>query len=213
MTSTPVVREHLARKATSREIPAIATTLAAAFLDDPVFTWWIPDVNRRCTTLRPFFELFTELFLVHDEVYVDGDLAGAVAWGPPANPSGIEDEEDFGRRIQQIVAEVDQPRVFEIVTTLEEHHPREPHYYLQWAGVLPDRQGQGIASALLSPVLEHCDRNAVPAYTEATSLRNRRLYERHGFAFVGEVGPASCPPLYRMWREPAAVSGDEGGAL
>jgi len=43
----------------------------------------------------------------------------------------------------------------------------------------------------------------VPAYLEATSPRNRALYERHGFKVTEEftLGPGS-PPLWRMWRPP-----------
>jgi hypothetical protein len=42
-----------------------------------------------------------------------------------------------------------------------------------------------------------------PAYLEATSRRNRALYERHGFVTIGELTVADCPPLYAMWRPPA----------
>jgi GNAT superfamily N-acetyltransferase len=178
----------------STETTGLADVLARAFHDDPVFTWWIPDADRRRDTLPPFFE-----------VYVDADTTGTVVWGPPSNPMGIEDEEAFGARVEEIVAGIDLPRVFEIITVLAEQHPSAPHYYLQWAAVLPEQQGRGIGSALLEPVLQRCDREGMPAYTEATSLQNRRLYERHGFTFVNELGPAGGPPLYRMWREPATV--------
>jgi ribosomal protein S18 acetylase RimI-like enzyme len=199
---TPVT--HRVRKATSADVARIAAVQAQAFHDDPVFIWWIPDDDRRRATLPAFFELYLESFLVHDEVYVNADVTGTVVWGPPANPLGIDDEEAFGRRLEQIVAEVDMGRVYELATLFEEHHPREPHYYLQWAAVEPERQGQGIGSALLTPVLRRCDRDGMSAYTEATSLHNRRLYERHGFTFLNEIAPASGPPLYRMWRKPAA---------
>lgn len=202
---TPVSHRHQVRKATAREVAGLAVVAAKAFFEDPVFTWWIPDADRRRATLPPFFELFLEAFLVHGEVHLDGDAAGVVAWGPPANPMGIEDQEEFGRRIEELVADVDLPRLYEIVTAQEEHHPSEPHYYLQWAAVVPDRQGEGIGSALLGPVLQRCDRDGIPAYTEATNLRNRRLYERHGFTFVGEIAPAGGPALYRMWRDPASA--------
>jgi GNAT superfamily N-acetyltransferase len=193
------------RKPRSAETPRIAEVLASAFQDDdPVFTWWIPDADRRRATLRPFFELFVGTFLAHDLVYVDADTTGTVVWGPPSNPLGIEDEDAFGAQLERVVAGIDLPRVFEITTTLAEQHPTDPHFYLQWAAVLPQRQGRGIGSALLAPVLERCDREGMPAYTEATSLRNRRLYERNGFTFVSELAPAGGPPLYRMWREPAA---------
>lgn len=189
----------------SVETSGLADVLARAFQEDPVFTWWISDADRRRVTLPPFFELFVETFVVHGLVYADTDTTGTVVWGPPSNPMGIEDEEAFGARVEEIVAGVDLPRVFEIITVLAEQHPSAPHFYLQWAAVLPEQQGRGIGSALLEPVLQRCDREGVPAYTEATSLQNRRLYERHGFTFINEIGPAGGPPLYRMWREPASA--------
>jgi hypothetical protein len=55
----------------------------------------------------------------------------------------------------------------------------------------------------MRPVLDRCDAEKVPAYLEATSPRNRALYERHGFEVTEEftLGPES-PPLWRMWRPP-----------
>ena len=41
------------------------------------------------------------------------------------------------------------------------------------------------------------------AYHEATTPRNRALYERHGYVHQGEfVLPDGGPPLWRMWRDP-----------
>lgn len=100
----------------------------------------------------------------------------------------------------------DAPRLFEIVALLDEYHPQDRlHFHLQWAGVEPERQGQGIGSALLEPVLQRADRDGMPAYTEGTSMRNRRLYEREGFRLLSEIAPAGGPPLFRMWREPGAT--------
>lgn len=203
MTATHPVSAQI-RKPAAAETTRLADVLASAFQDDPVFTWWIPDDDRRRATLPPFFGLFVEAFRPHDLIYADAETTGTAVWGPPSNPLGIEDEEAFGSRMEQIVAEVDLPRVFEITTMLEEHHPSAPHFYLQWAAVVPRCQGRGIGSALLRPVLDRCDREGVPAYTEATSMDNRRLYERHGFAFVSEIAPGGGPPLFRMWREPGS---------
>jgi hypothetical protein len=52
-------------------------------------------------------------------------------------------------------------------------------------------------------MLARADREGVPAYHEATSPRNRALYERHGYVNQGEfVLPDGGPTLWRMWREP-----------
>jgi GNAT superfamily N-acetyltransferase len=86
---------------------------------------------------------------------------------------------------------------------MDAHHPHEPHFYLPIIGVDPAWQGQGVGSALLQPVLERADLEGMPAYLEATTDRNRALYERHGFDVRDIVYmPGGGPPLWLMWREP-----------
>jgi predicted GNAT family N-acyltransferase len=94
------------------------------------------------------------------------------------------------------------PRGLRGLHLLESRHPREPHFYLQFAGVAPGRQGLGIGSALLRPVLDRCDAEAMPAYLEATSPRNRAFYERHGFEVTDELVYPKGPPTWPMWRRP-----------
>ena len=42
----------------------------------------------------------------------------------------------------------------------------------------------------------------MPAYHEASSPRNRALYERHGYVTQGEFTLPDGPPLWPMWRDP-----------
>jgi hypothetical protein len=56
----------------------------------------------------------------------------------------------------------------------------------------------------MAPVLERCDREGVRAYLDATSERNRRLYERHGFEAEEAFAPPGGPPLWPMWRQPTS---------
>lgn len=39
------------------DVPTVAGTLAAAFFDDPIFAWCLPDPARRTMVLPPFFRL------------------------------------------------------------------------------------------------------------------------------------------------------------
>jgi GNAT superfamily N-acetyltransferase len=68
---------------------------------------------------------------------------------------------------------------------------------------VPAAQGHGIGSALTAPVLERADRAGAPAYLEATSARNKALYERHGFRASAPISATGGPPLWPMWRDPA----------
>ena len=68
-----------------------------------------------------------------------------------------------------------------------------PCWYLPFMGVDPAYQGQGIGSALVAVVLAKADRDGEPAYLEASSPENRRLYERHGFQTIGGAHGVRLP--------------------
>ncbi len=83
---------------------------------------------------------------------------------------------------------------------LHGYHPSEPYWYLPLIGVDPAHCGQGYGGALMSGALERCDRDGVTAYLESTNPRNITLYERHGFARVGQVQIGESPPFVPMVR-------------
>jgi GNAT superfamily N-acetyltransferase len=180
----------------------LAASLAAAFYDDPVFRWFSPHDQRREAMLPDFFGVFVDAYLSHGETYIDDAGSGGALWAAPdSDPLGAEPV--YAERLEAI-AGVDAPRLFEIVELLEGHSPHEPHYHLQFLGVRPERQGAGLGAALMAPILQRCDRDGTPAYLEATSDRNRALYERHGFRARGDIPLPSGPALWRMWRDPVA---------
>jgi ribosomal protein S18 acetylase RimI-like enzyme len=179
----------------------LAHTLARAFADDPVFRWFSPDDGRRAAMLPAFFAVFVEAFLRRGEVYTGEAGAGAALWsGPGVDPVGADAA--YGARLADVAGE-DAGRLFEVVERLEAHAPVEPHHHLQFLGVAPERQGVGLGGALMAPMLERCDRDRAAAYLEATSDRNRALYERYGFRAHGSIRLPDGPALHRMWRDPA----------
>ena len=189
------------RRASSDEVMLLARPLAVAFFDDPVFSWVAPDEGRRRKMLLPLFELFAEMLVGHDESYLAGDFAAAL-WAAPDRPTVPEQEADaFGERLTEIAGS-DSERLVEVAMLIDEHHPPGTYYYLQFLGVVPERQGQGVGSAMLSHVLGRSDREGVAAFLDATSPRNRALYERHGFRTTNELRVAGGPTLWQMYREP-----------
>lgn len=77
--------------------------------------------------------------------------------------------------------------------------PHYPHWYLTDLAVDPGSQGLGIGSALLRDRLAKVDADGLPAYLEATTPASRRLYERHGFAYVDTINPEG-PSAFAMVR-------------
>ncbi|GEL19866.1 GNAT family N-acetyltransferase [Pseudonocardia asaccharolytica] len=188
------------RPADPADVATIADVLSAAFFDDPVFRWMFPDPTRRARALPPSFALFARAYQPLGASHVS-PAGGAALWAPP----GVEafpDEEELAADIGAI-AGPDAGRVFIVLELLGERHPADPAHYLNLLGVRPDRQGHGIGSSLLRAATRRCDEAGEPAYLEATSERNRALYERHGFVVVGEIALPDGPSLWPMWREAA----------
>ena len=199
-------------RAATADVPAVASVLARAFQHDPVFAWSIPDPDRRRARLPGVFTAFAELYLPHEETYLTADGAGAALWAPTGvDPFAGGPGEAFGERIAEILDEEEAQRCFTVGELFGEHHPAQPWMYLQLIGVEPDHQRRGLGSQLLSSVLARCDATGTPAYLEAGTVDNRRLYERHGFDTIDEITlPDDGPPVWLMWREPATGFGARG---
>lgn len=148
-------------------------------------------------------EMFAGRFRPHGENHLNESGTGAAVWAPPGAGFSPQDDERFEAALVAAAGD-DIARTARVIELLDAYHPTGvPHWYLMLLGVTPERQGRGVDSALLRAVLDRADREGSPAYLEATSRRNRALYERHGFVTIGELTVADCPPLYAMWRPPA----------
>jgi GNAT superfamily N-acetyltransferase len=191
------------RKAGDAESQRLGTALARAFNDDPVMSWVVPDDASRLRRLERGFGLFAgRLWLRHDECYTTDRGIGAAMWLPPGRW-----RVSIARQLAllpPVAAALGRHtlRLLRATRAIEARHPDDPHYYLAALGVEPEWQGRGFGAALMRPVLERCDRDRIPAYLEASTPRNRALYERHGFEVVEEMTVADSPPFWRMWREP-----------
>ncbi len=87
----------------------------------------------------------------------------------------------------------------------DHNHLQEPHYYIRTLGVATRFQGQGLGTALLRPTLDRCDREALPAYLEASTERTAALYERLGFVHLGELRVPDWGPRFWPMRRPPLV--------
>jgi GNAT superfamily N-acetyltransferase len=189
------------------ELEAAAEALALAFADDPCWAHLLPEHETRAEKLLAYFTSEIEsLVPEYRQVWVTEDGGGAAIWAPPGRwrvPMGLTLRE-AGRMLRVFRRRL--PLALRALVRLEGHHPKSPdHWYLHYLGVEPRRQGRGLGGALLRPVLGACDSEGIPAHLEASTDRNRRLYERHGFALteVFDMPGRGGPPIREMWREAA----------
>jgi GNAT superfamily N-acetyltransferase len=182
----------------------VVDVLSRAFADDPVFLHMLPvDMDRREDRLRRFFAMELPRSEGLGGAWTTVDGAGAAVWYPPGmwKPSLWLTLRQTPAMLRILGRQA--PVAGRVLSTMQEHHPHRPHWYLLYVAVGAGRRGTGVGTALLRPVLDRCDEEGTPAYLEATTDRNRALYRRHGFADMEELTlPDGGPVLYPMWREP-----------
>jgi GNAT superfamily N-acetyltransferase len=191
------------RRARAEEVHSLSQVLARAFFDDPVMEWLFPREGRRLARTRRFFGIRLRQLLEQEEVYTTGDGAGAALWSVPGRWR-VTPRETLELAVPMLLALGTRlPRSLRGLERIESEHPEKPeHWYLAVLGTDASRQGEGIGSALLAPVLEGCDRDGVPAYLESSKERNIDFYARHGFRVTGELRMPKGPPVWPMWRDP-----------
>jgi ribosomal protein S18 acetylase RimI-like enzyme len=192
------------RTADLDERAPIAAALAEAFFDDPVMAWILDDEASRVRRLTGMFDvLLRGHYLPLGTVWTTPDHLGAALWAPPGK--AIIPGPTVLRHAPRLLRALGR-RAFLALRSLshvEQHHPKEPHWYLGVLGTRPANQGTGVGSALLAPVLRRCDEEGARAYLESSKESNIAFYRRHGFELAGEIKlPLGGPTVWPMWRDP-----------
>lgn len=197
------------RLATRRDIPHLAATLARAFGHDPFYSFVVGDAPERNQRMRDGWSGLLERSsnrLSH--TYTTDDHAGVAIWYPPGYAgAGFVDSLRLFPALTRLVGGWRRLRnIARAIAALEERraqHAPKPHFYLSALGVEPERQGEGIGTALLRPVLHEADAGRVDAYLETATARNVLLYERVGFDVVEELTlPGTDVHGWLMLRRP-----------
>ena len=191
------------RRLVPADVTGISEVLARAFYDDPAVEYVFPNSRTRHKTLRRFFAFqLRHTFIPRGECYTTEGLHGGCLWMPP-NPVGPGMRELLQLVPLVAILKTRLPATLRMLTLMEAHHPRTPHYYLGSIGTDPPWQGKGIGSAIMQPVLERCDEEGMPAYLESSKERNIPFYMRHGFEVSAELRSEDGGlVLWSMWREP-----------
>jgi GNAT superfamily N-acetyltransferase len=69
----------------------------------------------------------------------------------------------------------------------------------------PARQGEGLATAVLTPVLGEADRLGIACALETSTETNRRFYERRGFTQATEIVLPGGPDTWWLRKPPKGM--------
>jgi len=190
------------RLAAMADHPELIHVLARAFEDDPILRWVYPSTRVRARYGGEFFRWSLWRCAGQQVTWTTEEHAGAALWTLPGQWAVSLSQLARLVRWTGVGVRWRGPLVMWGLTAVERRHPDDRHLYLAVLGVEPERQGCGIGSALLTPGLELCDRERLPAYLETGKERNLAFYSRHGFQVTGQLRLPAGPPVWLMRREP-----------
>jgi len=193
--------------ASETELDQSALDLAEAFVEDPIFAWFMREDAKRASARARFFKVILKEAAFQDGAVERPASGGAAAVWIPSENLGPQ---PFHREVRALPMLLNATgfgrfgRLLKLREAMDSRHPMaRPHDYLWFLGVRPDAQGGGIGSRLLASKTERMDAAGRCGFLETATPRNLPLYQRHGFEIIVEYKPADDGPLiWGMWRNP-----------
>jgi len=188
-------------------VKMVAEVLARAFLDDPSTIYIEADSSRRARVLPLLYEVGTRYARLFGEAYTTaGHIEGAALWIAPDRGDFTADRmtASGGDNLSAVLGPEAFGRFTKLMTymgALRLAAMPSPHWYLNILGVEPSRQGMGIGSQLIRPILHQADASGLDCYLETMKIRNVAFYNQHGFEVEAEGNlPGSGPHYWTMCR-------------
>ncbi len=185
-----------------------AVSLGRAFIHDPAFKAILPDITEPVARAEHLADLFRAQLAIERRtgqpvfgVVYDGRVVAAAmteGMGHPALLGLMVTGLGQMPRLIRGVGWGGLVRALKIFGVLAQHHPEEPHLYLQTLGVDPAFQGKGYGKALLDRLaLEARARPEIAGvYLETGTEANVAFYSSKGYEILGELYPIGV----RQWR-------------
>jgi GNAT superfamily N-acetyltransferase len=182
----------------------VVASVVAAFAHDPA---WAFMLGAEYEHLAPLFAgaLF-DLRVPSENVWVTEDLTAVSMWDPPEKGDEMPGyAASIWTRYRAAAGEDAFARLTLYNEALDTASPAEDYWYLGVLATHPQRQREGLASAVLEPVLSEADRRGLPCCLETSTADNRRFYEHRGFTQVTDVVLPGGPQTW--WLRRGADSG------
>jgi GNAT superfamily N-acetyltransferase len=193
----------IVREAMPQERPGVVATVVAAFAQDPAWAFILGEDYGRLAA--HFAGSLFDLRVACRNVWVSDDLAAVAMWDSPDTGDGDGDglARSVWSRYRATAGEDSFRRLAQYNDAVAAVDPTESHWYLGVLATDPGRRRQGLATAVMTPVLSQADRLGIACCLETSTAANRRFYEGRGFDEATEIVLPGGPTTWWLRRAPA----------
>jgi GNAT superfamily N-acetyltransferase len=189
------------RRASPGDRDGVVATVAAAFAEDPGWAFILGEEYERLA--GAFAGALFDLRVVSESVWVTDELAAVAMWDLPGERDAAAGHaESVWARYRAVAGEdaFERRRVYNEAVAAASL--AAPHWYLGVLATHPRRQREGLATAVLAPVLDEADRRGISCCLETSTAENRRFYERRGFTEATDIVLPDGPATWWLRRRP-----------
>ena len=193
------------------QIERVAEVAVDAYLDYPLLNWFMggkydPIISKK------LLEITLKTMTQDAVIYADSEELNGVAVWIPLGFTGSKTIPFLMNGGLGLIARCGLGIIGRLLTyetyamKLKEKYTGHVDWYLNNLFIAKKAQGKGLATKLLRPMLEFCNRENIVSYLETNKQGNVSLYEHFGFQ-VSEQGliPKSDVMHYAMVRQPVPV--------
>jgi GNAT superfamily N-acetyltransferase len=189
------------RRALPGERIGVVASVAAAFAEDPGWAFILGEEYERLVT--HFAGALFDVRIASDGAWVTDDLAAVAMWDSPGkSDASAGHAASVWARYRAIAGEDAFERLVSYNEAVAAVSLADPHWYLGVLATQPQRQRQGLATAVLAPILDEADRLGLACCLETSTAENRRFYERRGFTQATDVVLPGGPATWWLRRGP-----------
>ncbi len=175
----------LIRKITKKDMRVVQGTMADSFEHDPLYSYFVNDNERRKRFLTVFMHFRLLFGIKKGATRILDDGSGVAVWIPPGikmRPMYLALYGGFTALLQ--CAKDERKRILDYVNYVDDildRHINGEYWHLAPLCVSPERQGQGLGSALLRDGLARTSKTGLPCVVTTQTLANKAFYEKNGF--------------------------------
>ena len=173
------------RRADINDKAKVVDILARSFINESYLNW----VLRYCRNKNKISVIMEYIFdemMDKGEIYID-DTESAVALWNTEKQENISLEYIL-RNICFLIKNGFRTSILclQMESKCQKMYP-DKYLHLYIIGVLPEKQGSGLASLLLDPIIEKAKKDNIPVFLETASEKNIGIYKKKGFIAYGKI--------------------------
>jgi GNAT superfamily N-acetyltransferase len=182
------------------DLPGLVVTFAAAFSDDAMIRWPMPEATP--AMLQELWRVILAPYVESGVLWKIGGCDGGAAWLPPAVAARFAEIEQSTRAAISPLTGDGGARYAAFWDWLGDHLPGEPCWFLDAVAVAPAAQGRGLGRALVTHGVELAWADGCPAFLETGTPRNVPFYQSLGFQVVDEQRAPDGGPMIWFMQTP-----------